>query len=272
MSKAIGMPLQHENQKIILTGDGSHSMISARVDESYHSTHGAIQESEHIFIRAALEHRLHHSTGTFDPSGNDCIEREIRSNAIVHAPEKGVLELRVLEIGFGTGLNALLACLAADRLHIKIEFQSLELYPIDLTITSQLNYSRQTNSPENLFRELHASTWNEFHSLTPRFRLKKIQADFTVFDLQTLKDSTALKGFDVVFFDAFSPEKQPEMWTAEQFSPIFNCMEPDGILTTYCAKGQVRRNLQSAGFIVERLPGPPGKREILRAAIPSRIK
>ena len=209
-----------------LTEDGSHTLFVPGIDECYHSTHGAIQESRHIFIEAGLK---------------QCLKPEIS----------------VLEIGFGTGLNAFLALLESGQGNRRIHYTTLELYPVEIEMALLLNYP-EVLAPDkkNLFGKLHTSPWNKETEITPDFLLKKMKTDFTGYIFEG--------NFDVVFFDAFSPEKQPEMWSKELFSTIFDHCNPGVILTTYCAKGIVRRAMQEAGFIVERLPGPPGKREILR--------
>jgi len=209
-----------------LTEDGSHTLFVQQMDECYHSTHGAIQESRHIFIEAGLK----------------------------QCPKK---ELRILEIGFGTGLNAFLTLLEAKRSEKNIRYTTLELYPVEFEKAMLLNY------PEKLvpgkcqaFEKMHTSRWNIEIAVTPFFTLNKIEADFTKFEFTD--------NFDVVYFDAFSPEKQPEMWSEELFETLYSHCNIGAVLTTYCAKGVVRRAMQAAGFVVERLPGPPGKREILR--------
>lgn len=213
--------------EIELTNDGSPTLFVPELDEHYHSTKGAVTESLHIFIRMGLE------------------------ESAAPAP-------RVLEIGFGTGLNAFLTLLAGERLQRDIHYTSIELYPLQETLVRQLNYPAQI-APERAddFYGLHRARWNNEVKLTPHFTLHKIEGDFT-------SHSFAGK-YDVIYFDAFAPEKQPEMWEQPLFDKLFALLNPSGILTTYCAKGVVRRMLQTAGFKVERLPGPPnGKREILR--------
>jgi len=221
-------PFLKESMKteLKITKDGSHTLFVPEIDECYHSTHGAIQESRHIFIEAGLK---------------QCSKQEIR----------------VLEIGFGTGLNAFLTLVEAEASGKKIHYTTLEKYPVEMEKADQLNYSEEIDSgKKQIFLQLHTVAWNEEIRITPFFTLKKIEVDFTeaVFDTK----------FDVVYFDAFSPEKQPEMWSKELFERIVSHCSPGSVLTTYCAKGIVRRAMQDAGFKVERLPGPPGKREILR--------
>jgi tRNA U34 5-methylaminomethyl-2-thiouridine-forming methyltransferase MnmC len=214
------------DSELILTEDGSNTLYVPEIDECYHSSHGAIQESRYIFIEAGLK---------------QCTKPEIS----------------VLEIGFGTGLNAFLTLIEAERSGKQIHYTSLEKYPVEIEKALKLNYPEEL-SPENRnhFEQLHTSPWNVNIQINPFFKLKKIETDFTKY---TLEDK-----FDVVCFDAFSPEKQPEMWSEELFKKIYDRCNPEAILTTYCSKGTVRRAIQAAGFMVERLPGPKGKREILR--------
>lgn len=214
------------HSELLITSDGSHTLFVPEIDESYHSTHGAIQESRHIFIEAGLK---------------QCTKSEIS----------------VLEIGFGTGLNAFLTLLEAEKCNQKIHFTTLEMYPVSVEKALQLNYPEELAQEDRAnFEKMHTSTWNEEIQITPYFTLNKIETDFTSYTFE--------EKFDVVFFDAFSPEKQPEMWTQKQFEKIYASCNSGAILITYCAKGTVRRAMQAAGFAVERLPGPKGKREILR--------
>lgn len=214
------------NSEILLTSDGSHSLYVPEIDECYHSTHGAVQESLHIFIEAGLK---------------QCNKQEIC----------------VLEIGFGTGLNAFLTLLEAERSEKKINYISLELFPVEINKALQLNYPDILDPDKRqIFKQMHTCAWNEEIQLTPFFDLTKIKTDFTEYAFKN--------NFDIVFFDAFSPEKQPEMWSDKQFEKIYANCNQGAVLTTYCAKGIVRRTMQSAGFEVERIPGPPGKREMLR--------
>lgn len=214
------------NSELIITEDGSNSLYVPDIDECYHSSHGAVQESRHIFIEAGL---------------NQCPKDEIC----------------ILEVGFGTGLNALLALVEAERSGKRIRYITLEKYPVSFEKAQQLNYPELICADKALFEAMHSCEWNQSTPITPSFVLEKYETDFTEF-IHTAN-------YDVIFFDAFSPEKQPEMWSQDMFEKIFKHCNPNAILTTYCAKGVVRRAMQSAGFVVERLPGPPGKREILRA-------
>ncbi|MBX9186622.1 tRNA (5-methylaminomethyl-2-thiouridine)(34)-methyltransferase MnmD [Bacteroides sp. K03] len=204
------------------TADGSATLFVPELNEHYHSVKGARTESQHIFIDMGLS-----------------------------ASE--VTEPHILEIGFGTGLNALLTLETAEATQRKVHYTGIELYPLSWEMIEPLGYS---DNP--LFKTLHIIPWEEDAIITPYFTLRKVQADFTTF--------TTDCSFDIIYFDAFAPEKQPEMWSQELFDRLHVRLSEKGILTTYCAKGVVRRMLQTAGFTVERLPGPPGgKREILRA-------
>lgn len=210
------------------TADGSQTLFVPELNEHYHSVKGALTESEHIFIRMGLKH------------------------SSVEAPH-------VLEIGFGTGLNAFLTLLTADTDQRNIHYTTLERYPVTPALIEQLTYP-ELICPERKddFQALHQAAWNTDVQLTPYFTLHKVETDFTSYTFPAT--------YDVIYFDAFAPEKQPEMWTQSLFDTLCQQLNPQGILTTYCAKGAVRRMLQAAGFTVERLPGPPGgKREILRA-------
>lgn len=212
------------------TADGSATLFVPELDEHYHSVKGAQTESQHIFIDLGL-------------------------NASAAARP------RVLEIGFGTGLNALLTLDAAEESRRKVHYTGIELYPLPWETVKQLGYS---DSP--FFEALHTAPWEEDSIISPYFTLRKLQADFTSqADFTKELPITFGRPFDLIYFDAFAPEKQPEMWSQELFNRLYVSMNSGGILTTYCAKGIVRRMLQTAGFTVERLPGPPdGKREVLR--------
>lgn len=222
----------HKTMRTIIetTDDGSHTLYVPEMDEHYHSTHGAVQESMHVYIDAGFRH---------------CNKAEIN----------------LLEIGFGTGLNAFLALLEAEKLQKKIHYTTLELYPVSVSNAASLNFSEIIDPTQRVsFEKLHTAAWEEWVQISPLFWLKKMKMD-----LRDLPVTPPEEKVDLIFYDAFAPEKQPEMWRQEIFNGLFSCSRDNAILTTYCAKGAVRRMLQSAGFTVERLPGPPGKREILRA-------
>ena len=219
----------------LLTDDGSHSLRSERFGVTYHSTHGAIQESRHIFIEAGLIPLL------------------------ANAPKM----LTVLEMGLGTGLNALLVRLLA-RHHPGTHFHYLtfERYPIDLAMARGLNYPALLETTPSDLLALHEANWNESCSLGPNFTFTKRAVDFL-----SIGPSAGEDPADIIFYDAFAPVNQPELWTEEAMRHAARWLGPGGRLVTYCAKGQFKRNLQAAGFTVEALPGPIGKREITRAVL-----
>lgn len=204
------------------TEDGSATLFVPELNEHYHSMKGARTESQHIFIDMGLK-------------------------------TSSVPNPHVLEIGFGTGLNALLTLEMAQQEKRHVYYTGIEINPLDWEEVDALGYS---DSP--LFRKLHDAPWDEEVEISPYFTLWKIKGDA----------NTVIYGYtpDLVYFDAFAPEKQPDLWNERLFRSLYICMNDGGILTTYCAKGVIRRMLQAIGFRVERLPGPPdGKREILRA-------
>ena len=221
-------------RKIILTSDGSHTIAIPEMNVTYHSIHGAIQESLHVFIQAGLK-----DSGVFDLVG-------------VH---------HILEIGFGTGLNALLTLIEADKHKNRIYYTAIEPHPLDETEANQLNYCEQLNlrDYQKFFEKMHQCGWEEMFEITEYFRLTKTKN--SLFDLPA--DSL----FFLIYFDAFAPNAQPELWTKEVFKKLHDMLLPEGMLVTYCSKGEVRRNMQAAGFNVEKLKGPPGKREMLRGRV-----
>ncbi len=214
--------------KIITTEDGSHTIYVPQLDEHYHSTHGAVNESMHIYIHAGLKHQQKQ-------------------------------KLNLLEIGFGTGLNTFLTLAISRQEKRKVNYFSIEKYPLSAGEYEKLNYPALI-FPEQAgyFTALHEAEWNTECRITNDFQLKKIQADLKTFDFE------GLPSFDLIYFDAFAPGKQPEMWTPEIFGKIAQRTNHGGVFVTYCAKGEVRRILNSFGFQMERLPGPVGKKEILR--------
>ena len=215
-------------RKIIVTGDGSKTIQIEDWDEQYHSKHGAIQEAYHVFIEHGL--RLFQNS-----------------------------EIHVLEIGFGTGLNALITLLEAPKQHLKIYYVGVEAYPVTLEEVGHLDYCHQLKAEdsEELFWLMHQSNWEEEVPVTDSFHLLKQKKDF-----REIKD---LNKFNLIYFDAFGARVQPDLWTEDIFKIMYEALVQDGILVTYAAKGSVRRAMQAVGFTVERLPGPPGKREMLRA-------
>ena len=226
----LGVKFASMQRNLIVTSDGSHSIEVPEMQVSYHSKHGAIQESMHVFIEAGLHPFMQQQEAIF-----------------------------VFEMGFGTGLNALLTFIEAASHQQKIIYQSIEAYPLEKEIAAQLNYCEQLQKPElkPLFEQLHAAPWNQPITLTPYFTIQKNNASLVNYSTNQL--------FNLIYYDAFAPNAQPELWTAETFGRLFNMLMEGGVLVTYCSKGDVRRAMQAAGFTVEKIPGPPGKREMVRA-------
>jgi tRNA U34 5-methylaminomethyl-2-thiouridine-forming methyltransferase MnmC len=215
------------------TADGSHTISIPGMQVTYHSRHGAIQESLHVFINAGF--------------------RELNRQ-----DDKPVA---ILEMGFGTGLNALLTLIeqTESRPEIAIRYESVEAFPLEPSVAVNLNYCEQLHHPDmkDYFDLMHNSEWNQPVAITPQFTLTK--------HLLKLDRFWSEFPFDCIYFDAFAPNAQPELWTAEVFTQLYRMTEPGGILVTYCSKGDVRRALTAAGYQVEKIPGPPGKREMVRA-------
>lgn len=214
-----------------MTGDGSHSISVPELNVAYHSIHGAIRESLHVFIEAGFKAVCSHVTD----------------------------QCHILEIGFGTGLNALLTAIEAERIELTVYYVALEPDPISMEEAHVLNYcellGRQELQVE--FIRMHQCEWNRSLSLTENLLMHK-SGD----TLETFEHNTK---FHLIYFDAFAPNAQPELWTKEVFDKMYSLLQPGGILVTYCSKGDVRRNMIAAGFTVEKLQGPPGKREMIRA-------
>ena len=248
--------------KVQVTEDGSHTLFSEMAGQTYHSSHGAVQESRHIFI-SQLEL----------VNGQRSMVNGQRSNvnsqqANVDSQQSTVEgDLAVLEIGFGTGLNALLAACWAKENGVRVNFSTIELFPLESAVYEELNYGRLLGE-EELFLKLHEAEWDAgLQEIVPEFEICKYKKDIVEWldGQQSTVNSQQLGLYDVVFFDAFSPDAQPELWTEEVFRNVYGLMKVGGVMTTYCAKGDVRRAMLAAGFKVEKLQGPPGKRHILRA-------
>ncbi|HIF15494.1 MAG TPA: SAM-dependent methyltransferase [Bacteroidetes bacterium] len=213
--------------QLIVTGDGSKSLNIPQLNESYHSKHGAVTESQHVFIKEGLG----------------------------YLKEK---KIKILELGFGTGLNCFLSWIYALENKLELSYEGIELFPINDELYELLDYELCFEQKHALlYDEIVKSKWNVCHRLDQFFSIKKIKADFLLIDRD--------QGFDIIYYDAFAPDKQGELWTIEAFNKAFDLLRPGGILTTYCAKGIVKRRLREVGFIVEAIPGPPGKREMTRA-------
>jgi tRNA U34 5-methylaminomethyl-2-thiouridine-forming methyltransferase MnmC len=212
-----------------ITEDGSHTLAVPELKEHYHSIHGAVSESKHIFIEAGLKYS---------------------------SPEKE--KLNVLEIGFGTGLNALLTCLELSGKKTYCDYVAIEKFPVQENIYQRLNYPDILGISKELFLLLHQCDWGKRIKISPEFFLKKICCDAAEMQLPE-------NFFDLVYFDAFGPDKQAEVWSENIFTAIYISMKDHAVLTTYSTKGVVKRMLKNIGFNIEKLPGPKGKREILRA-------
>jgi len=218
--------------ELIETEDGSHSLYVPHLNETYHSFHGAVQESRHVFIKQGLEY--------------------------FHA-KQAVGHTNVLEIGLGTGLNALLVAEWADRLSKNVSMTSYEAYPVDKKMAMNLNYVDFINNDhaEQWFTDIHQSVWGKEVEIHKYFQVNKIH--------QKIEEADLEPHFNVVFYDAFAPNKQAELWELPVLEKTFNALLPQGVFVTYCAKGQLKRDLKQLGFEVETLPGPPGKKEMVRA-------
>lgn len=216
--------------KIITTHDGSHSLLNEQLNETYHSVHGAVQESLHVFIKHGL----------------DFVSKNLNKSTI-----------HILEVGFGTGLNALLTLQRVDVDNLAIHYTTLEAFPVEENIWSMLNYAESSDSKAQ-FEKLHRAEWNEWESILPNFQLRKLHTTLEQVVLE-------MNHYDLIYFDAFAPNKQPEMWELPMLQKIAGAMKAGGLFVTYCAKGQLKRDLQSLGLTIETLTGPPGKREMVRA-------
>lgn len=231
MKQPASVSITEVERRIIRTSDGSRTIQLPGWEEQYHSRHGALQESQHVFIDSGLA--------------------QFASRSV-----------RILEMGFGTGLNALLSLLEAPRRSLQLEYTALEAFPVTREEWEALDYGSLFQAPGAgpLFEKLHEAPWGPPTPVTPYFTLRKLRADLLGF--------RASDAFDLVYFDAFGARVQPELWTQEVFQSMFQALSAGGCLVTYAAKGSVRRAMLASGFRVERLPGPPGKREMLRALKP----
>jgi tRNA U34 5-methylaminomethyl-2-thiouridine-forming methyltransferase MnmC len=213
---------------VIETDDGSNTIFNHEIDESYHSKYGAILESQHVFIKNGLEF----------------IEKDL---------------INIFEVGFGTGLNSLLSMIYSELNNKTINYTSIEKYPLDYQLINQLNYGNLLGKSDKFFHQLHEAAWEKNIQINPLFSLLKIKADIIGIDLSNYQNP------DIVFFDAFSPARQPELWSIEIFSALYNFLKNNGILVTYSASGIVKTALRNAGFKIKRLKGPPGKHHMLLA-------
>lgn len=219
--------------RIFETQDGSHSIFSEKYGVSYHSKYGAVQETQHVFIEAAL-----------------------RPKAILQK------DIAILEIGFGTGLNAFMTYLEAKKFLLNVNYTAIEAYPISIEEAKTLNYPsilrKENEAP--FFLKMHQSEWNVSVQMNEFFSLEKRKQLFQEIDYQDL--------FDLIYFDAFAPNAQPELWETELMTQMYDALKPGGVLVTYCAKGAVKRVMKGVGFEVIAMKGPPGKREMTKATKP----
>lgn len=217
----------------MITSDGSVTVAIPELKVTYHSRHGAIQESMHVFIEAGLKPLLHRQE-----------------------------TLYIFEMGLGTGLNALLTLIEAEAHQQKIHYQSIEAFPLEASMVAQLNYCGQLHKPElnSIFEQLHAAPWDQPVVLTPWFTFQKSNTPLLNFSIS--------QPAHLLYYDAFAPSAQPELWTVEAFSHLFSMLTAGAVLVTYCSKSVVRRAMMAAGFNVEKIPGPHGKREMVRARRP----
>jgi tRNA U34 5-methylaminomethyl-2-thiouridine-forming methyltransferase MnmC len=218
-------------KELVLTHDGSNTLYVPEINETYHSIHGALQESMHVFIKRGL---------------NYC--------------ERNQLEL--LEVGFGTGLNTLLTGINSSITHRTVRMYSLEAFPLEKEDYDLLKFTEldALKMHSNMFKKIIDAEWNVMNQITSNFSLQKIKI--------RVQDFHQTNKYDLIYFDAFAPDKQPELWTAEIFEKMYKALNPGGVLVTYCAKGNVKRIIKSVGFILQNIPGPPGKREMSRAIKP----
>lgn len=223
-------------REIIKTADGSSTIYLPEWNEHYHSKHGAIREALHVFIKSGL----HHYVGLREPE-----------------------HVSILEMGFGTGLNALVTFFEVKRMGITADYCGIEAYPVSSEEWKALDYPSllQEKDASEVFQKLYEVLWEKREAISSFFALQKEKKFFS--------EITAEDEFDLIYFDAFGPRVQPDLWTEAIFTKMYQALKRQGVLVTYSAKGSVRRGLQAVGFEVERIPGPPGKREMLRATKPN---
>ena len=215
-------------REIKITSDGSHTLYVPELDEHYHSIHGAIQESMHVFITNGIQ-------------------------SLFKSP------IKVLEVGFGTGLNALLTAIWSNKENIEVHYIGIESTPLEMKLNESLNYSQELDGHESTtyFDKIISSNWHVKTNIHDNFTLNKIAS--------RIQDYRTDDKFDIIYFDAFGPEVQEELWELRVLKNIYELLNNNGIFVTYCAKGQLKRDLKELGFKVESLPGPPAKREMTRA-------
>ncbi len=218
--------------EIIKTSDGSHTLYSPQFNEVYHSRHGAIEESKHVFVKNGLQYLV----------------------------EQGLKEVSIFEVGFGTGLNAILTLIAAEELAVKVHYETIELYPVPIDLITELNYAAllQNETQRDLYHNIHTCSWDALHEIAPGYTFKKIHA--SLIDSQLTTNNCQL-----IYFDAFGPTHQAEMWTVDIMRKLYGITAKNGVLVCYSSKSVFRRALREAGFVVSKPRGPHGKREMVRA-------
>jgi tRNA U34 5-methylaminomethyl-2-thiouridine-forming methyltransferase MnmC len=215
-------------RKVINTGDGSKTLFIPQMNEQYHSVNGAITESEYVYLNKGYRHNTS-------------------------------IKPVVFEVGFGTGLNTLLTAQWAEKQKRETTYISIEKYPLNKELIDQLNYGKLISvSAESIYKKIHEAAWGDEINISDYFKLLKIEGDLTNYQFKFDEK------FDIIYFDAFGPDKQAEMWNPEIFKRIYHASASNSVFVTYSAKGEIRRQLQNCGYTMERLPGPPGKRQMLR--------
>lgn len=220
----------HNTTTITSSSDGAYTLKTDKFDTFYHSVHGAYTEADVVFIQAGLEYFVEN-----------------------HAEAK---KIRIFEMGFGSGLNVLKTYIWSQGHNVEIDYHTVEAYPLDITISKELNYGKDLNC-QDTFDLIHQLSWEEKHEITPNFSFTKY--------LGLVEDMVLPDNIDVVYYDAFAPNNQPELWQCPILSRYYASMNNGGVLTTYCSQGEFRRQLIASGFTVEKIPGPNGKREMIRA-------
>lgn len=216
--------------QIIQTEDGSNTIVHPLLGELYHSNRGAVGESQHVFI----------------------------DNGLRFVVDNGKSEITIFEVGFGSGLNCWLTLNAARNLSLQVKYIAIELYPVDMQTVAGLKYTK-----EQEFVSLHTSKWDCEVEITPYFKLRKHHASLNDFDFDQIH------GVDLVYFDAFSPDVQPDLWRADIFRRVFKSLNHGGVVVTYTSKGEVKRAMRGVGFEVARLKGALGKHHMVRGIKPN---
>lgn len=289
------------DNKIVETSDKSNSLYSNHFNETYHSINGAINESEHIFINLGLNYILkrNNNQDNIDDQNNVANQNNVTNQNNIDKLSKSP-QIKIFEMGFGTGLNALLTISEIEKYNsvnnnnIKVNYFTIEKYPVEKSIIDKLNYpqliSIQNINVNLLFQKLHLAKWNNWNKITNNFNLYKYRGDINdiilnnkIYNIDDINNDglgdviddrlsdinndglSDINNIDVIYFDAFSPAVQPELWTEDILQKMYDILSYNGILVTYCAKNQFKKTLRKIGFTVNNYPGPPGKREVTAA-------